>query len=432
VISSYLTGGLALLTAGLVLALLICLMAAIPWVGFQALTVLLRREWLPPIYAVRSIVKRRSAALGALLGLAMVTFVLTALLMLADGIQHTLQTTGSSRNAKIMLKGMASEGSSFLTRPQINLLTSLTEVATSKDGRRLIAPEAIALVWATAVGSDPEAGTNLPLRGVTSSSFDLNPANALKGRRFKPGAFELIIGKDLEGKLQGAKLGSQMSLAGHDWTVVGVADHGGTAYDSEAWTDIDQIRTTFKREASVVTLGLRGDDSLDAIRALLANSPALSNLQIWREADYWESLGRRYVDFLRLMGGVVGIIFGSAAVLGALNAMSAQVSSRTRELGALRALGFRPRAILTSLMLESVLLGTLGGGLGVAAASLLQGVELRLTSEKTLTEMSIAFHFSFTVALCCLTSAAFIGFAGGLLPALKASRMRIVDAVRTD
>jgi putative ABC transport system permease protein len=432
VISEYLTAGLALLTAGSVVAMLVCLVAAVPWAGFQALSVIVNREWIPPIYAIRSIVKRRGMMFGTLLSLALVTFVLTTLLMLADGIRQTLVTTGNTQNAKVMLRGIASEGSSFLTRSQVNLLTALTDVATTKDGRRLIAPEAMALVWASAVGADPEAGTNLPMRGITPVSFELNPLKSLRGRRFKPGAFELIIGKAVEGKLQGATLGGQMTLAGHEWTVVGVADHGGNAYDSEAWTDIDQIRTIFKREASVVTVALRGDDSLDSVRAILASSPALNNLQIRREADYWESLGRRYVDFLRLMGGLVGIIFGSAAVLGAMNTMNAQVSSRTRELGALRALGFRPRAILTALLFESVLLGALGGSMGVAAASLLRGVELRLTSEKTLTEMSFAFRFSFLIALCCLGSAAFIGFAGGLLPALKASRMRIVDAVRTD
>jgi ABC-type antimicrobial peptide transport system permease subunit len=132
------------------------------------------------------------------------------------------------------------------------------------------------------------------------------------------------------------------------------------------------------------------------------------------------------------MGGLVGIIFGFAAVLGAMNTMNAQVSSRTRELGALRAVGFRPRAILTSLVLESVLLGMLGGSIGIGTALLLQGVELRLTSEKTMTEMSYTFHFSLAIATSCLAIAAFIGFAGGLLPALRASRMRIVDAVRAD
>ena len=423
--------------AGLVVGsviLLFCLSLAlsVPIVFTQGLLVLLRREWIPPTYNLRSIAKRRLAALATVFGLALVVFVLTATSMLAAGIQHTLASTGDPRNAKIFMKGVGAEGQSNLSRSQLNLLSVIPGVATNDKGERLFSPELLVLAWAKADGADVNAGANLSLRGVSRMAYELHPPRQLEGRRAKPGAFEIVIGAQVENRFKGAELGGTMELAGHDWSVVGVADHAGTAYDSEAWADLDQVRSTFHRDASVTTLALGKTASIASLEATLVTTPVLANLQVRREIEYWESLGQQYVDFVRLVGSLVGLIFALAAVLGAMNTMYAQVSARTRELGALRAIGFRPRAILASLVLESTLMGLIAGSIGIGVAGLLSGVDFELTSEKTLTEMTYAFHFSLPIALGGLLCAGMLGYAGGLLPALRAARMRIVDAVRAD
>jgi len=143
-------------------------------------------------------------------------------------------------------------------------------------------------------------------------------------------------------------------------------------------------------------------------------------------------LSENHVEFITLLGAVVGLTFSFGAILGALNTMYAQVTARTRELGTLRATGFKPRAILVSLVLESVILSLAAGVMGVLCAALLQNLSFQLSSVATLTEITYGFHLSPALALYGLGFAALIGYAGGLLPALRAARMPIVNAVRAD
>lgn len=156
--------------------------------------------------------------------------------------------------------------------------------------------------------------------------------------------------------------------------------------------------------------------------ARLANDPQLNELTARREVEYWRSLGGSYVEFVKLIGGVVGLIFSFGAMLGAMNTMYAQVAARTREFGTLRALGFEPRAILTAIVLESVLLAAIAGTLGVAAASLLGQVQFKLTTVSTLPEIAYTFQLSPTTALGCFCFAMLMGYSGGLLSSERGSR----------
>jgi len=231
-----------------------------------------------------------------------------------------------------------------------------------------------------------------------------------EGRMFATGQHEVLLGKALVGRFAGAALGGKMTFADREWTVVGIADHRGTAHDSEVWGDIQVMAPTFERGYSTATLALTDRAQLDGISAALATDPAKSELLAKREVDYWRALSQQSVEFVSLLGAAVGVIFAFGAVLGALDTMYAQVSARARELGTLRAIGFKPRAILVSLVLEGVLHALGAGVLGVLAASLLENMSF---------ELSLGFAMS-------------MGYAGGLLPALRAARLPIVNAVRAD
>ena len=429
----WVAAGMGALAGASVVAMGLGLLVSLPVVSWRMCRVLVGREWVPITYNLRSLVRRKVTTGATLFGLVLVIFVLTSVLMLAAGIQNTLASTGNSMNVKVLRKSVNNEGQSWVTGDQVQLLAAAEQVARNGDGKPRLSPELIVLIWAPHAGSsDPDDGANLTLRGVYPDAFELHPPRGLEGRRFKPGTDEIIIGKALVGRFQGANLGGEMNFVGRQWRVVGVADHRGTAHDSELWGEFDQMSMTFRRGVASVNLELADRDAFVSLTTRLATDPQLNELVAKREAEYWRSLGGDYVEFVQLLGSVVGLIFSFGAILGAMNTMYGQVSARTRELGTLRAIGFKSRAILTSIVLESVLLAFVAGVIGVAAASVLGLFQFRLTTLSTLTEIVYGFHLSPWIALGCVGFAVFMGYAGGLLPALRASRMQIVDAIRAD
>jgi putative ABC transport system permease protein len=416
---------LALLSVGLILSL--------PFVGGRALLVLARREWIPISYNLRSLVRRKVATLSTFAAVALVVFVLTAVMMLAQGIAHTLTSTGGPMNLKIMLRRGTAEWLSFVPPDMMQGLAALPGIAKNQQGIPLVSGEMVVLVWAQRSGTtDPDDGANLSVRGVGPMAFELHPMKLREGKLFATGTQEIILGKALVGRFVGAELGGHMSFADRDWTIVGIADHGGSAHDSEIWGDFEVMGPTFKRTYSTATVALMDRERLDDVSAALASDSNTSEWVAKREVEYWKALSENYVEFITLLGAVVGLIFSFGAILGALNTMYAQVTARTRELGTLRAIGFKPRAILVSLVLESVILSLAAGVMGVLCAALLQSVSFQLSSVATLAEITYGFHLSPTLALYGLGFAALIGYAGGLLPALRAARMPIVNAVRAD
>jgi putative ABC transport system permease protein len=432
-IQSWLAVAIGSLSAAALAVVVLGLVVSLPAICWLSLRVLSRREWVPLSYNLRSLGQRKVTTAATLLGLSLVVFVLTSVLMIAAGIEHMLESTGDPLNVKVFRKSVWAEGMSWVNEEQLNLLRADERVAQSPQGVPRASPEALVLVWAQYAGmTDPDAGANLSFRGVTELGFELHRPRQFEGREPSPGSDELVIGKGLIGRFAGAALGESMSFAGRSWKVVGVMDQAGSVHDSELWGDIEQVGQTFRRGVVSVTLGLKDADAFSALVDRLAVDPQLNELQARREAEYWRSLGADYAEFVRILGGFVGLIFSFGAVLGAMNTMYSHVAARTRELGTLRAIGFKPRAILISLLTESLLIASLAGVLGVAAASLLQTVQFKMLTVKTLTEMVYRFHLSPALALACLGFAVLMGYAGGLLPAFRASQMRIVDALRAD
>lgn len=431
--SDWVAAVVGLVAGGALLVLAAVLVLSLPVVGARAVMVLARREWVPVTYNLRSLARRKVTTASTFAVLALVVFVLTGIMMLAQGIAHTLASTGQPENVKVVRNTALSEWTSWISEEQLKVLGATSGIAQDEAGSPLVSAEMVVLIWASRAGaSDPDAGANLTVRGVHPVAFKVHPMMLREGRMFDTGKNEIVIGQALTGRFAGAELGGTMSFADREWSVVGIADHGGTAHDSEVWGDIEVMRPTFRRGYSTATLTLSDRSGLEPLSAALASNPEQSMLVAKRETEYWKAFSENYVGFVSLLGAAVGLIFSFGAILGALNTMYAQVTARTRELGTLRAIGFKPRAILISLVLESVLLSLLAGSVGLLGASLLSRATFRLTTVQTLTEISYGFHLSPGVALAALGFAAAMGYAGGLFPAWRAAQMPIVNAVRAD
>lgn len=388
-------------------------------------------NWVPVIYNVRSLAARRVTTTVTVAGLALAVFIFATVLMLAAGAERTLVATGDPMNAKVIRKGAGSEVNSDLDPEQVRVLSSAPEVASDETGHALASPELSVLVYLPHRGAaDDSDGANVGVRGVGRGARDLHALEDLDGRQFTPGKSEIVIGRALAGRFQGAELGQTMTFAGRSWTVVGVADHGGTAFDSEIWGDLDQLVQAFQRRPVSVTLRLKDPGTLPAMAARMAADPRLKLLEIQPETAYWRAQSEDFALYVTIVGVLVAVIFSLAAVLGAMITMYGQVTARTREIGALRAIGFRPRALLVSFVVESVLLSLVAGCLGIAGASLMQYAHLQTTNWQTYSEISFGFHLTPAIVAASLGFAALMGYAGGLLPALRSARMPIVRALR--
>jgi ABC-type antimicrobial peptide transport system permease subunit len=315
----------------------------------------------------------------------------------------------------------------------LRLLSSAPEVATGKDGKPLTSAELVVIIFATREGAESdEVGSNLNVRGVGATALELHPPKKLEGRMFTPGTSEIVIGKAIAGRFKGMRLGGQVKFARREWTVVGVADQGGSAYDSEVWGDVEQFEDAFARRPSFssVTMRLKDKDAIKTLATRVEGDPMLSQLEVKTEVDYWAAQSEQFSMFVEFLGIFVAVIFSFGAVLGAMITMYAQVAARTREIGTLRALGFRRRAVLVSFVAESVILAGLAGAIGTAAASAMQLTSFTTMNFQTFTEMSFRFHMSKEIAMASMFFAIVMGFAGGLLPAIRAARMPIVRATR--
>jgi ABC-type lipoprotein release transport system permease subunit len=383
---------------------------------------------IPLSYSYRNLLARRLTSFLTAAGMALVVFVFAAVLMLSEGLRQTLVATGSFDNAVVLRAGSETEVQSAVDRTQAGIIASQPEIALGSQGP-LVAPEAIILV------NLPKRGTNNPgnvmIRGVQPVSQNLRREIKLaQGRWFRPGSNELVAGANIARRFQGAGLGETMRFAMRTWQIVGVFDAGNTGFSSEIWGDAEQLLAAFRRSVfSGVVLRLKDPGSFAALKTRLEADPRLP-VQVQREVEFYEAQSRRLADFIRLLGLVLTGIFGVGAVLGAMVTMYAQVGNRIGEIGTLRALGFPRHHILLAFLVEAALLGALGWIIGLLPASLLNFFTLSTVNWASFSEITFRFTLTLDIVWKSLAFGLGMGLVGGFLPALKAARLPVLDALR--
>lgn len=385
---------------------------------------------IPWSYPLRNLGARRLTTALTAAGMAMVVFVFAAVEMLAAGLRATLVDTGSRDNAVLIRKSSQTEVQSSVPREAAAIVEAQPEVADGTDGLRLVAKEIVVLINLLERGRDRSA--NVTIRGIGAASLALRPQVRLAaGRLPRPGSGEIAAGASVARRFRGAQLGERLRFAQREWTVVGILDAGGAGFDSEIWGDVDQLMQAFRRPVySSVILRLRDPAQFARLKERLEGDVRLQ-LEAKRETRFYADQSEAMATFLRVFGAVLSAIFSTGAVIGAVITMHAAVASRVPEIGTLRALGFQRRSILGAFLLEAAFLGLLGGVTGVAAASSLQLVTVSTMNWQTFSELAFRFRLTPAIAARSLAFALGMGLAGGALPALRAARLGIVDALRT-
>lgn len=384
---------------------------------------------IPVFYSLRNLWARKLTTLLTAGGMALVVFVFAAVLMLDAGLRAALVATGQPDNVIVTRRSAGTEVQSSIERSQAAIIESNPAVAIGPDGRPLASKETVVLI--TLPKRDTGVQTNITTRGVGPAGLAVRPqVQIVSGRMLRFGTSEIMVGRGVAERFDGAGLGQRLRFGGREWPVVGVFEAGGAAFDSEVWGDSEQLMQAFRRQAySSVVARLRSMDAFDAFKNAVETDPRLP-VDVKRERAFYEEQSKTMSTFISYLGITLSIIFSIGAMIGAMITMYAAVANRTAEIGTLRALGFSRSGILAAFLLESLMLSLVGWVIGVALASLMQLVHISTMNWQSFAELAFSFTLTADIVLSSLIFALVMGFAGGVLPALRAARLRIVDALR--
>lgn len=386
---------------------------------------------IPVIYNYRSVKARWTSAIVAILGIAGTVGVFVAMLSLARGFRATLVSSGSYDNAIVMRAGATSEMMSGITLDTVKILQDEPGVARVNG-----APVATSEVVVVAPFPLRSTGTdaNVQVRGVSPNVLTVRKnVKIVEGRMFQPGLSELIAGHNASSTYSGLTLGNKVRFGGGEWSVVGIFDAGGSAFDSEVWCDGRVLDDVYKRPNYIfqsATLHLSSPDAFQSFKDAISKDPRM-NVDVSREVDYYSKQSQTLTRLITVLGGLVAGIMGIGAVFGALNTMYSAVAERGREIAVMRALGFGAVAVAFSFLVEALLISFVGGAIGCIAVLPLNGLTTSTMNWQTFSHMAFAFRITPDLLVTGIIFALIMGVAGGLTPAIHAALRPISAALRS-
>lgn len=385
---------------------------------------------IPLSYNLRSLRVRWPSTVVAVIGIAGTVGVFVAMLALAFGFRATLVSSGSARNAIVRRAGASSEMESAVNLEQVRVMEDAPGVARGPAGP-LVSPEVVVIAAFPLRSSGTDA--NVQVRGVSSKVLDVRDnIKIVAGRMLQPGLNELVVGRNVADAYAGFQLGATKTFGGGSWTVVGVFDAGGSAFDSEVWCDQNILSPMYKRPQNVfqsATVHLASAGDFQRFKDSLTSDPRLT-VQVDREIAYYEKQSRSVTTLILILGGMVAAIMGVGAVFGALNTMYSAVAERSREIATMRALGFGSLAVVLSFVFEAVCLSLLGGVVGCIAVLPLNGFTTGTMNWQTFSHLAFAFRVTPQLLLGGIIFSVVMGIMGGVPPAIRAARSTIAVALR--
>jgi len=385
---------------------------------------------VPFKYTIRSLITRKLTTLITVAGISLVVFVFAAVLMMAYGVEKTLVNTGTKDNVKVLRKSSQGEISSIVDGETQNIVRTLPYIAKTTDGRQIVSGEPVVIINLEIKNGGM---SNVTVRGVSQLVKDLRPELKItEGRMFNPSLRELIAGKAVSKKFKGAQIGSKVKFAGDYWTVVGLFEENGNGFESEMWGDATQLLSAFNRGNTVSTMTLKLDNpnNLEKFQREFNADKRLQQFEVMTEQRFFEMQSEFLAMFIRILGTFITVIFSFGAIIGAAITMYAAVANRTVEVGTMRSLGFKRRSILFAFLSESMLITLIGAAIGLFIASFLQFFTISTLNYNSFSDLSFSFALNPSIIFSCFIFAIVMGVLGGFLPAVRAARLNIVNALR--
>ena len=384
---------------------------------------------LPLGYNIRSVLIRWRSTLATIVGVALVVAVYVLVQSLAVGLQKASGSTGDPRNLMIVRRGSVAESGSMITREQFNAMHYTSEIARDPRGEPLVSADTVIVL--NLPRGDGRGEANVTLRGVSQSGFDLRPqVRLVAGRWFNPGRREVVISRRLAARFARMNVGDSFKVGARELTVAGWFDAQGSAFDSEAWMAADEVRAVFDRDNYSSLLVRPVDEAARESLMRKWEKDKRLTVRVLPEVDYYKEQTKTAVP-IRYLGNFLATAMSIGAIFAAMNTMYASVGARTREIGTLRVLGFRRRTVLFGFLIEGAVLALIGGALGCVLSLPMNGYSTGTISFETFTETVFQFRITPWLATKGMIFALLVGLVGSLLPALRASRLPVISALKS-
>ena len=392
-------------------------------------------NWFSQIFALiqfnlRTIWQRKGSSAAALFGIAGVVAVLVGVLSIAQGFRAVMNASGKPDTALVLRSGADTEMMSGLSRDTTRIIADTEGIARSTEGA-LSSAELFVIINLPKRSTGTDA--NVPLRGVEPMAFSVrSDVDIIQGRPFEWGRNEVIVGSGAVREFEGLELGGRIPVGKEEWIVVGIFEANGGISESEIWTDASVLQPAFRRGNSfqAVYAKLETPEVFQGFKDRLTTDPRL-NVKVVRQDDYYAEQSTAITGLITGLGTLIAGLMGIGAVFGALNTMYSAVSSRTREIATLRALGFGSGPVVISVMVEALVLAIVGGAIGAGLAYVaFDGFRAATMNWQSFSQVAFAFDVTPALLVQGIFYAAMIGLAGGLFPAIRAARMPVATALR--
>ena len=392
-------------------------------------------NWFSQIFALiqfnlRTIWQRKGSSAAALFGIAGVVAVLVGVLSIAQGFSAVMNASGKPDTALILRSGADTEMMSGLSRDTTRIIADTEGIARSAEGA-LASAELFVIINLPKRSTGTDA--NVPLRGVEPMAFSVrSDIDIIQGRPFEWGRNEVIVGSGAVREFEGLELGGRIPVGKEEWIVVGIFEADGGISESEIWTDASVLQPAFRRGNSfqAVYAKLEAPESFQGFKDRLTTDPRL-NVKVVRQDEYYAEQSTAITGLITGLGTLIAGLMGIGAVFGALNTMYSAVSSRTREIATLRALGFGNGPVVISVMVEALVLAIIGGAIGAGLAYFaFDGFRAATMNWQSFSQVAFAFDVTPGLLVRGIFYAAMIGLVGGLFPAIRAARMPVAAALR--
>jgi putative ABC transport system permease protein len=383
---------------------------------------------IPLKYNIGNLMSRKVSAVMTVLGIGIVIAVMVAMMALYNGVQQALVSSGSKENLMVLREGAQAESTSIVQRDKYRIIESLPGIEKGADGRPIVSPELVVIFKLPRY--DNATGSNLNVRGVTPKALEIRPyIKLVDGRMFRSGVNEVIVSERMRKRFVNMNIGESFQSGTQKWTVTGVFDAEGTSFDSEIWTDVEMLALAQKRpDYSSVLLKPVGAAAFRSIADAISTDTRLK-LQTKSEYKYYDDQTSGLLG-IKILVTIVTFFMVLGAILGAMNTMFSAIASRKRELATMRALGFKRRDVLLSVVIEAIVISGIAGIVGVLLALPVNGIATGTANFITFSEVAFNFSISPKVALFAVGLAIVAGVIGGLLPAISAARLPITRALR--
>lgn len=385
---------------------------------------------IPISYNLRSMRARPVSTLLTALGIALVVAVFIGMLALANGFASALVRTGSPENVLVLRKGADNEMSSSIDRETSSILSSAPQAARGADGQALVSAESYVVIPLGRI-EDTTGMANVVLRGVEAEAWQVRAnVKVVEGRVPASAQNELCLGTKLVGRFPNTAVGQSMTFAGRPWEVVCHFTAGGSSFESEMWGANEQVMPALRREDfQSMTLRLADPGAFEEVKRSLEADKRMT-VAVHKESEFYAQQSQLLGNILRILAVLITSIMAVGAIFGAVNTMYAAVSSRMPEIAVLLTLGFKPRSVLASFLIESALIALIGGVIGCLLALPLNGLVTSTTNWATFSEIAFAFRITPGLLLAGMIFAVVMGMLGGFFPARRASKVPVVQALR--